>query len=77
MRAGRVTLLPEKCNLCKLCVSLTGCAALSIVSGPDTGGATGPARGDQFLAIDPALCYGCALCVQVCKREALVKEELA
>jgi indolepyruvate ferredoxin oxidoreductase alpha subunit len=77
VRAGRVTLLPEKCNLCKLCVSLTGCAALSIVPGASTGGGTGPAKGDEVLAIDPALCYGCGLCVQVCKREALVKEALA
>lgn len=61
LRAGQVRLIPENCNLCKLCVMLTGCPAIDL--GPET------------VVIDPALCYGCGLCAQVCHRAALVHEQ--
>ena len=57
LKAGQVTLDAGKCNLCKLCITVTGCAAISI-------------SGDS-IAIDPALCYGCGLCAEVCKRDAI------
>jgi indolepyruvate ferredoxin oxidoreductase alpha subunit len=59
-RAGRMMLDADKCNLCKLCITATGCAALSIAG--------------EVIAIDPALCFGCGLCADVCKREALTWE---
>jgi indolepyruvate ferredoxin oxidoreductase alpha subunit len=55
--AGRVQVVPENCNLCELCITRTGCPALSI--------------GEGAVVIDPDLCYGCGLCAQVCNREAI------
>lgn len=60
-RAGQVEVISEKCNLCKLCILQTGCAAISV--------------GEDSIAIDPALCYGCGLCVETCKRDAIVRAD--
>ncbi len=57
-RAGAVRVVPENCNLCKLCITLTGCPAIDL--------------GAEAVVIDPALCYGCGLCAQVCNRDALM-----
>lgn len=61
LRAGRVRVVPENCNLCRVCVLQTGCPALEL--------------GTEAIAIDPALCYGCGLCAQVCQRGAIQREE--
>jgi indolepyruvate ferredoxin oxidoreductase, alpha subunit len=55
--AARVRVIEENCNLCGLCVLRTACPALI--------------RGTDRLDIDPALCTGCGLCVQICNRDAL------
>ncbi len=47
-----------KCIDCGLCMKL-GCPAIS--------------RGDEAMAVDAVLCTGCGVCVQVCKKEAIVK----
>jgi len=60
VQAGQVRVLPENCNLCKLCIADTGCPAIGM--------------GEDTIAFDPALCYGCGLCAAVCNREAIVKE---
>ncbi|HUX01972.1 MAG TPA: thiamine pyrophosphate-dependent enzyme, partial [Phycisphaerae bacterium] len=60
LKAGKVRVIPENCNLCKLCITRTGCPAIAI--------------GEDAVLIDPALCYGCTLCAQVCNREAIEKE---
>lgn len=60
IQAGKVRVVTENCNLCKLCITRTGCPAIGI--------------GEDTIIIDPALCYGCGLCSQVCNREAIVKE---
>jgi indolepyruvate ferredoxin oxidoreductase alpha subunit len=60
VRAGKVRVVPENCNLCKLCIIRTGCPAIDL--------------GEDAIVIDPTLCYGCSLCAQVCNREAIVKE---
>lgn len=60
LKAGKVRVIPENCNLCKLCITRTGCPAIAI--------------GEEAIVIDPSLCYGCTLCAQVCNREAIQKE---
>jgi indolepyruvate ferredoxin oxidoreductase, alpha subunit len=47
----------EKCAVCKLCITLTGCPALSIEEG-------------TFM-INEALCNGCGLCLATCNLDAL------
>jgi indolepyruvate ferredoxin oxidoreductase alpha subunit len=58
---GILRVLPENCNLCSLCLMVTGCPAIDL--------------GEKAVVIDPALCYGCGLCAEVCNREALLIEE--
>lgn len=61
-KAGQpVTIDEEKCNLCKLCIQVTGCAALSLAG--------------NSIAVDPTLCYGCNLCASVCNRDAILTHE--
>jgi len=60
LRTGRMGVIAENCNLCNLCIMRTGCPAIAL--------------GDEAIVIDPALCTGCALCAQVCKREAIARE---
>jgi indolepyruvate ferredoxin oxidoreductase alpha subunit len=62
-RAGRVRVVEENCNLCKLCITLTGCPAIGLA--------------ESTIALDPALCYGCGLCVDACHRDAIVEEAAA
>ena len=54
-----IQVVPENCNLCKLCLMITGCSALGI--------------GDGTVTIDPALCTACGLCIDTCNRDALVE----
>jgi len=60
LKAGKVRVIPENCNLCKLCITRTGCPAITL--------------GEDAVVIDPTLCYGCTLCAQVCNRAAIEKE---
>ncbi len=62
-RPGLVRVVAENCNLCKLCITVTGCPAISLAEGT--------------VEIDPLLCYGCGLCVGVCNRDALIEEAVA
>ncbi len=57
VRAGKVETVPENCILCKRCIRVTGCPAIDL--------------GEKSTVIDPALCYGCGLCVAVCPQDAL------
>jgi indolepyruvate ferredoxin oxidoreductase alpha subunit len=57
LEVGQVRVKPENCNLCQLCITLTGCPAIDV--------------GEDTIVIDPALCYGCGLCAQVCHRDAI------
>jgi indolepyruvate ferredoxin oxidoreductase alpha subunit len=47
----------EQCNGCKLCLQL-GCPAMSLVA--------------DKVVIDESLCGGCAMCVELCGRKAIV-----
>ncbi len=59
LQAGEVSVDPEKCNLCKRCILLTGCPAIGL--------------GEETIGIDQTQCYGCGLCAEVCKEEAIIK----
>ncbi|MDY7076211.1 MAG: thiamine pyrophosphate-dependent enzyme, partial [Chloroflexota bacterium] len=63
LEAGKVRTISENCILCKQCIRVTGCPAIDI--------------GDEFIVIDPTLCYGCGLCAEVCPQDAIVKEGAA
>jgi len=56
-QAGEVRVIDENCNLCKLCIAIAGCLAITL--------------GDQAVEIDPELCYGCGLCAAACNRDAI------
>jgi len=60
--AGRTTVDPEECVLCKKCLQVTGCPALSIQNAESTSSA---------IAIDQSLCNGCGLCTTFCPTGAL------
>ncbi len=57
LAAGKVQVIPEKCTLCKQCIVVTGCPAISL--------------GEGTIVIDPVQCYGCGLCAQVCTFDAI------
>ena len=56
-KLGTMTVDLEKCKVCKLCITATGCPALSIEEG-------------AFM-INEALCNGCGLCLATCNLDAL------
>ncbi len=56
-RAGHTTVIDENCNLCRLCINLTGCPAITL--------------GEAAIEIDSSLCYGCGLCAATCNRDAI------
>jgi len=57
LAAGAVAVDVEACTLCRRCITVTGCPAISL--------------GEDAVVIDEALCYGCGLCAQVCPFEAI------
>jgi len=61
LEAGQVKVVAENCNLCNLCVILTGCPAITL--------------GQDAITIDHDLCYGCGLCATTCNLEAILVEE--
>ncbi|HOG48073.1 MAG TPA: indolepyruvate ferredoxin oxidoreductase subunit alpha [Anaerolineae bacterium] len=62
-----LTVDAERCNGCGLCLQL-GCPAL--VKSEARHAASGRAQ----VRIDPLLCTGCAVCAQVCNRNAIPKK---
>ncbi len=59
-RPGNITVNADLCNLCKLCITVTGCPAISITNGK--------------LEIDTELCSRCGLCAEVCNFDAIQLE---
>jgi indolepyruvate ferredoxin oxidoreductase alpha subunit len=62
LTAGTVRVADEKCNLCKLCIVVTGCLAITL--------------GKDAIVIDPEQCYGCGLCAAACHRDAIVVDRV-
>ena len=58
--AGKVEVDTDNCNLCKLCITTTGCLAIDL--------------GEDAIVIDPTLCHGCGLCAAVCNLDAIHHE---
>jgi indolepyruvate ferredoxin oxidoreductase alpha subunit len=58
--AGAVRVVDDNCNLCKLCITVTGCLAITV--------------GKDAVVIDPDQCYGCGLCAAACQRDAILVE---
>jgi len=69
--------IAEQCTGCKLCLQL-GCPAISLqIRGPAsvTRDPTEDGRrttDDGFVVIDDSLCVGCAMCVELCAKGAIV-----
>ncbi len=59
---------PDVCTGCKKCITEIGCPAIGF--DPNAPGARSGDRGQAF--VDPALCNGCGLCLQVCPFKAIV-----
>jgi indolepyruvate ferredoxin oxidoreductase alpha subunit len=57
VEAGAIQVIDEKCNQCKLCITVTGCLAITL--------------SESSINIDPEQCYACGLCAAVCNREAI------
>jgi indolepyruvate ferredoxin oxidoreductase alpha subunit len=56
-RGASKKVIAEQCNGCKLCLQL-GCPAMSLM--------------DEKVVIDESLCGGCAMCIELCGRKAIV-----
>jgi len=63
LRGPLFKVLPDKCVGCKLCIVETGCPAIMWI--PE----------EKKVTIDPALCFGCSLCAQVCPYNAIIVEK--
>ncbi|MFC2078293.1 thiamine pyrophosphate-dependent enzyme, partial [Candidatus Bipolaricaulota bacterium] len=80
---GTVTVDPEECVLCKQCLRVTGCPALSLPVAAKGLGSKPPGESPEGKAnspraesieIDSALCNGCGICVSFCPTSAIKKE---
>lgn len=60
LEAGKVKVIAENCNLCRLCIIATGCPAIGL--------------GEETVVVDADECYGCGLCAAVCNRDAIKVE---
>ena len=67
---------PETCIGCKVCLSC-GCPAISWKDFEKEGMPARPDRKKQkgIAVIDETLCTGCTLCAQLCRQEAITREE--
>jgi len=50
----------EKCTGCMICINDFGCPAISFH------------KAEKKVSIDPMICVGCGLCVDVCQKGAIV-----
>ena len=64
-----MTVDPETCILCKKCLRITGCPALSIRQSES--------KEPSSIQIDEGTCNGCGICATVCPTGALVRVPIA
>ena len=71
--ASVTTVDPELCILCKKCLRVTGCPALSLPKAetPSEKSPGGDSPGGGAIEIDSSLCNGCGICSDVCPTGAL------
>ena len=74
--AGVTTVDPALCILCKKCLRVTGCPALSLPSAetPSAKSPGGDSPGRGAIQIDAEACNGCGICSDVCPTGALTTE---
>jgi indolepyruvate ferredoxin oxidoreductase alpha subunit len=60
LEVGTIEVDIEACTLCRRCITVTGCPAISL--------------DEEAVVIDRSLCYGCSLCAQVCPFDAIEVE---
>ena len=60
VKYGHMTVDPDKCIRCKVCINVTGCPAISL--------------GEKSIEFDYAQCNACGICSQVCPKSAITKE---
>jgi indolepyruvate ferredoxin oxidoreductase alpha subunit len=60
LEVGTIEVDIEVCTLCRRCITVTGCPAISL--------------DEEAVVIDRSLCYGCSLCAQVCPFDAIEVE---
>jgi indolepyruvate ferredoxin oxidoreductase alpha subunit len=75
--AGVTTVDPETCVLCKKCLRVTGCPALSLPKQELGESPDGDSPERQAIEIDSTLCNGCGICSSVCPTGALKTERRA
>jgi MinD superfamily P-loop ATPase len=63
IREGSAVVAPEKCNGCKRCLKPGHCLAISL-------------EGEK-ARVEPALCIGCSICVNLCPQKAIRMERSA
>ncbi|NPV03348.1 MAG: indolepyruvate ferredoxin oxidoreductase subunit alpha [Syntrophaceae bacterium] len=75
-RARHFVTDPDKCIGCKVCLSC-GCPAISWKDFEKAGLPPRPERKKQkgIAVIDAALCTGCTFCAQLCRQEAIMRED--
>lgn len=67
--AAPVAIERDTCTGCKKCITEIGCPGIGF--NPSARGMRSDDRGQAF--IDPSLCNGCGLCVQICPFKAIAK----
>ena len=63
IREGSAAVAPEKCNGCKRCLKPGHCLAISMEG--------------KKARVEPALCIGCSICVNLCPQKAIRMERSA
>lgn len=69
-----VTIDAQTCTGCKKCITSIGCPAIGF-DASEAAKASGARKRPGAAVIDPTLCTGCGLCIQVCPFGCIAKSE--